>query len=197
MTTDMMDETRTEDTNAPFTPCRAFLKQIPLVLPDSKAHLIFWTLLVGGLTLDLWTKKVVFNWLESYERYSVLDGFLQLVPALNNGAAFGWFAGRSHFLAAVSIVAVIAIFVVFLFSGTRQRAVHIALGLLAAGVCGNLYDRIFNNGSVRDFIDVYYRNFHWHTFNIADSLLCLGVGALIVSTFFTEKPGQKHDPPRK
>jgi signal peptidase II len=167
------------------------------MLPDRKAHLIFWSLMVGGLALDLWTKKAVFNWLESYEKYSVLDGFLQLVPALNNGAAFGWFAGRAHFLAAVSIGAVIAIFSVFLFSGSRQRLVHIALGLFAAGVCGNLYDRIFNNGSVRDFIDVYYRTFHWHTFNIADSLLCLGVGALIISTFFTEKPDRKRDPQRK
>ena len=193
----MMDETRTEDTSAQLTPCRALLKQIPLVLPDTKAHIIFWSLAIGGLTLDLWTKKAVFDWLKSYERYSVLDGFLQLVPALNNGAAFGWFAGRAYFLAAVSIGAVIAILAVFLFGGSRQRLVHIALGLFAAGVCGNLYDRIFNGGSVRDFIDVYYRNFHWHTFNIADSLLCLGVGALIISTFFTEKPDRKHDPQHK
>ena len=193
----MTDETRTEDTRAQITPCRALLKQIPLLLPDTRAHLIFWPLMIGGLALDLWTKKAVFDWLGSYERYSVVDGFLQLVPALNNGAAFGWFAGRAHFLAAVSIGAVITILGVFLFSGSRQRLVHIALGLFAAGVCGNLYDRMFNNGSVRDFIDVYYRNFHWHTFNIADSLLVLGVGALIISTFVTEKPGRKHDPQQK
>jgi signal peptidase II len=193
----MTNETPIEDTSARLTPGRALLKQIPLVLPDTKAHLIFWSLLVGGLGLDLWTKKAVFGWLAPHESYSVLDGFLQWVPALNNGAAFGWFAGRSHFLAIVSIGAVIAIFAVFLFSGTRQRLVHVALGLFAAGVCGNLYDRIFNNGLVRDFIDVYYRNFHWHTFNIADSLLCLGVAVLIISTFFTEKPDQTHDPQHK
>lgn len=193
----MTDETRTEDTRAQLSPYRALLKQLPLLLPDTKAHIIFWPLMVGGLALDLWTKKTVFDWLESYERYSIVDGFLQLVPALNNGAAFGWFSGRSHFLAAVSIGAVIAILAVFLLSGNRQRLVHIALGLFAAGVCGNLYDRIFNKGTVRDFIDVYYRNFHWHTFNIADSLLCLGVLALIISTFFTEKPDRKHDPLQK
>jgi len=193
----MNEETRTENTNAELTPYQAYLKQIPLLLPDTKAHLIFWPLLLVGLALDLWTKKAVFDWLASYERYSVVDGFLQFVPALNNGAAFGWFAGRMHFLAAVSIAAMIAIFAVFLFSGSRQRLVHIALGLLGAGVCGNLYDRIFNNGSVRDFIDVYYRNFHWHTFNVADALLCLGVGALILSTFFTEKLVQEHDPQQK
>jgi len=192
-----MTETRTDETSARLTPSRALLKQISLALPDTKAHLIFWSLTIGGLALDLWSKKAVFDWLAPQERFSVLDGFLQLVPALNNGAAFGWFAGRAYFLAAVSIGAVVAIFAVFLFSGSRQRLVHIALGLFAAGVCGNLYDRIFNGGAVRDFIDVYYRSFHWHTFNIADSLLCLGVGALILSTFLTEKPARRHDRQRK
>ena len=192
-----MTESGTEETSARLTSNRALPKQISLVLPDTKAHLIFWSLMWGGLALDLWTKKVVFEWLAPYEKYSIVEDFLQLVPALNNGAAFGWFSGRVHFLAAVSIGAVIAILVVFLFSGSRQRLVHVALGLFAAGVCGNLYDRIFNDGSVRDFIDVYYRSFHWHTFNIADSLLCLGVAALILSTFLTEKPARKRDPQQK
>ena len=39
-------------------------------------------------------------------------------------------------------------------------------------------------------IDVYYRDLHWPTFNVADSLLCIGVGLLIISTIFT-KPKQK------
>jgi signal peptidase II len=64
-------------------------------------------------------------------------------------------------------------------------------------VCGNMYDRIFNGGAVRDFIDVYYRGHHWHTFNVADSLLCIGVGLLIISTFLIERPGRKHDQQRK
>lgn len=193
----MTEETKTENTNTELTLYQVYLKQIPSLLPDSIAHLIFWPLFVGGLTFDLWSKKAIFDWLELHERHSVVDGFLQFVPALNNGAAFGLFAGRMYFLAGVSVVAVLAIFAFFLFSGNRLRLVQVALGLLGAGVCGNLYDRIFNDGAVRDFIDVYYRDFHWHTFNIADALLCLGVGALIISTFFTEKPAQKYDPQQK
>ena len=160
-------------------------------LPNSKTHLTFWSLMAGGLVLDLWTKKAVFEWLEYGETFPVIDGFLQLVRALNNGAAFGWLAGRSYLLTVASIIALAVIFAVFLFSGSRQKMVHIALGLFAAGVCGNLYDRIFNDGLVRDFIDVYYRHYHWPAFNIADSLLCIGVGLLIISTFLIEKPARK------
>jgi signal peptidase II len=176
---------------------RLFSRQAPLVLPDATAHLVFWSLFVGGLTLDLWTKKAVFDWIGSREMFSVIPGLVNFVPALNSGAAFGWFAGRSHLLTAVSIAAIVVIFVVFLFGGNRQRLVQVALGLFAAGVCGNLYDRAFNGGQVRDFIDVYYRSYHWHTFNVADSLLCIGVGLLILSTCLIEKPARKRGPQRK
>ncbi len=132
-----------------------------------------------------------------YETYPVIDGFLRLVTTENNGAAFNLFAGKPYFLATVSIIAIVAIFVVFLFSGGTQKLIHIALGLFAAGVCGNLYDRLFHNGLVRDFIDVYRGEYHWPTFNVADSLLCIGVGLLIISTLLTAKPAQKHDQQHK
>jgi len=171
---------------------RAFFKQLALALPDSKAHLIFWSLFTAGLVLDLWTKWAVFGRLEYSGSYSVIDGFLQIVTALNNGAAFGMFAGNSYFLMGVASLALVVIISVFLFGGNRQRLVHVALGFFAAGISGNLYDRIFNDGLVRDFIDVYYRNYHWPAFNVADSMLCIGVGLLIISTLFTPQSYRKH-----
>lgn len=192
-----MAQIETEQSEPRFIISRIFPKQSSFVLPDSMAHVVFWSLMVGGLGLDLWTKKAIFDWLEPHEIYPVINGFLQFVPALNNGAAFGWFAGKFFFLAAVSVIATLAILALFFLGGGRQRLVQVALGLFAAGVCGNLYDRLFNGGLVRDFIDVYYRNYHWHTFNVADSLLCVGVGLLILSTFLTEKPARTRDPQRK
>jgi len=192
-----MTEIKTKTSSARPSPSRAFLKQMTFSLPDAKSHLIFWPLMIGGLALDLWTKKAVFNWLGPHETYPIIDGFLRLIIAVNNGAAFNLFAGKPFFLATISIIAIMGIFAVFLFSGGLHKTAHIALGLFAAGVCGNLYDRLFNNGSVRDFIDVYRENYHWPTFNVADSLLCIGVGLLIISTFFTEKPAQKHDQQHK
>ena len=163
-------------------------------LPGLKAQLVFWPLIAAGFTLDLWSKIVVFDWLKQQQSNSVsiIDGFLQLVLAQNDGAAFGLFSGKPYLLAAVSVIALLVILAIFFLSGTQHTLVHIALALFAAGVCGNLYDRIFNNGFVRDFIDVYYRQFHWPAFNIADTMLCIGVGVLILSTFFTGKPYRTH-----
>jgi signal peptidase II len=173
---------------------RAFLKHQSLVLPDLTAHLIFWPLAAVGIALDLWSKSAVFNWLQTQNRssISIIEGFLRLVMALNDGAAFGMFSGRSYLLTVVSIIALIGVLAIFLFSGTEQKLVHISLALFAAGVCGNLYDRIFNDGLVRDFIDmVYWPGRHWPAFNIADSMLCIAVGLLIISTLFTGKSYQK------
>ena len=187
--TPIMTESEREESSARLTSGRAFLKRHPFVLPDLAAQLIFWPLMAAGLTLDLWSKRAVFNWLEQKpgNGVSIVDGCLQLVRALNNGAAFGMFAGKPYFLTVISIIALVVIFAVFLFGGTRQKLVHIALALFAAGVCGNLYDRIFNNGLVRDFIDVYYRQYHWPAFNVADGMLCVGVGLMIISSFRAPK----------
>jgi len=192
-----MNETRTEKSNTKLSPSQAFLKSLALALPDSKTQIIFWPLMAGGLALDLWTKKAVFDWLEYQGSVSIISGFLQFVRALNNGAAFGMFAGKPYFLTVVSIIALIVIFGVFLFSGRQPKLFNIALGILAAGVSGNLYDRIFNGGLVRDFIDVYYSSYHWPAFNVADALLCIGVGLVIISTFITQKSTQKHARQRK
>ena len=179
-----MTEAKTEERSARPSCGRAFLHRPKLTLPDSKAQLTFWFLFMVGLALDLWTKRVVFDWLEQRGSVSIINGFLQFVRVLNNGAAFGILTGKPYLLATVSAVALTVIFAVFLFSRSRQRLFHIALGLFAAGVCGNLYDRIFNGGLVRDFVDVvYWPGKHWPAFNIADSLLCIGVGLLIISTF--------------
>ncbi|MBW8042344.1 MAG: signal peptidase II [Planctomycetes bacterium] len=180
------------DTGKPFR-CFRFFRGI--TLPPLKAHLIFWLLTTHGLALDLWSKKAVFDLLEHQPNnsYSIIDGVLTLVRALNDGAAFGIFSGRPYMLVAVSVVALIAIFGIFLYSGSERRLVHVALGFFAAGVCGNLYDRLFNNGMVRDFIDVvYWPGKHWPAFNVADSLLCLGVGLMVISCLLTDKspPGR-------
>jgi len=131
----------------------------------------------------------------------IIRGFLNFVHAENNGAAFGICAGQPIFLALASIVAMVFVLVYFYLCHTRATLIDVALGILAAGICGNLYDRLFNAGVVRDFIDAYItvagKPRNWHTFNVADALLCIGVGLLIIWTGFSGKSDQKHDPQQK
>ncbi|MCH7515671.1 MAG: signal peptidase II [Bacteroidetes bacterium] len=45
---------------------------------------------------------------------------------------------------------------------------------------------------VRDFIDIYYGKYHWPAFNVADSMLCIAVGLLLITGVFIEKSSQEH-----
>ena len=175
------------------TRCTPFWQAIPL--PPLKAHLVFWPFMILGLLLDLWTKKAAFALLSKRQTPAIpiIEGVLHFVEEQNPGAAFGIAAGQRHLLISVSVIAMVLILGIFLYSANERRLIHVALGLFAAGVCGNLYDRLFNDGMVRDFIDiVYWPGRHWPALNIADSLLCIGVGLMIVSVLLTDKSAQEH-----
>jgi signal peptidase II len=184
-------EFKEEESGARPSLGRAFLSGIAKKeLPGLKAHIIFWSVAVFGIALDLWSKSAVFGWLQRQPdcKFSIIDGFFHVVTALNEGAAFGMARGQRYLLMAISVIALVVILAVFFSSGKRQELVHIALGLFAAGVCGNLYDRVFNDGLVRDFIDiVYWPGRHWPAFNAADSMLCIAVGLLIISSLRSPK----------
>jgi len=180
---------------------RAFLSRLGQAkLPGARAQVVFWSVSILGVAADLWTKSAAFNWLEQQpdQRFSVIDGFLYLVMALNDGAAFNMFAGHSAWLTAVSVAAMVAILAIFLLGGGQHKLMPFALGFFAGGVCGNLYDRLFNGGLVRDFIDVvYWPGKHWPAFNVADSMLCVAVGLLIISSLFSPKSSQTRARQRK
>ena len=150
-------------------------------MPGLSEHLIFWPITILGLLFDLWSKNAVFNWLKNIpdSTYSIIDGFLQFLIAENSGAAFGMASGKTKMLVSVSVVALIVVLTVFFLSGRDHRLTHFGLALFTAGICGNLYDRLFNNGLVRDFIDVYRGNIHWPAFNVADSAISVGAALML------------------
>ena len=187
-----------EKNTAQPAPGWAFFKNYHSMLPDAKAHLIFWPVFVVGLVSDLWSKSAIFEWLQSRGSYSIIDGFLHLVIAENSGAAFGIAAGKRALLITVSILALIFVLGVFLFGRIRHRLIYLALGLFAAGICGNLYDRVFNNGFVRDFIDVvYWPGRHWPAFNVADSMLCIAIALMIISSLQASGHSSKQNSPNQ
>jgi signal peptidase II len=178
------------------------LSGLRAALPDRTAHLIFWPIAILGLAADLWTKAAVFAAIRPMgSSRSIIDGFLTFRPVLNDGAAFGIAAGRQPLLVGVSLAALIVIIGIFLVGCMRSRTGQAALGMFVAGVCGNLWDRLFNDGYVRDFVDVVYwpgPGHHWNTFNVADSLLCVAVVLLVLASFLTPaKPSQTPAPPQK
>ncbi len=102
----------------------------------------------------------------------------------NPGAAWGLFQGmsdgiRNAFFIVVSLAAVAFILVYYRRLREEQRYSQVAFGLLLSGAVGNFIDRLARQYVV-DFIDWYAGRWHWPTFNLADSMIVVGVLMLVV-----------------
>ncbi len=134
------------------------------------------------VVLDLWTKQIATQSLTLY-RPVELTQWLNMTLAHNYGAAFSFLSdagGWQRWLFTVLAAVVTLVLLVWLIRlPTSEKLTGAALGLIIGGAVGNLIDRIIN-GYVVDFIDVYYRDWHWPAFNLADSAITCGVIILLI-----------------
>jgi len=158
-----------------------------------------------GVSIDLITKSIAFAKLAPFgletlpggqvrvivrdevaQEYRYIPHWLHFRAMANQGAVFGIGQGQRLLFLVVSVLAIAFIFYLFSTSG-RQRFYQFILGLLLAGVIGNLYDRA-TLGYVRDMIYILPHRLLLHTgrevfpwiFNVADSLLCVGVAMIFL-----------------
>ena len=74
-----------------------------------------------------------------------------------------------------------------------QWETTVGLALILGGALSNLFDRI-RFGRVVDFIDVYYRSYHWPTFNLADTFIVIGVALLLLGLSRLERAPHPEQP---
>ena len=133
------------------------------------------------LVLDLVTKHLALERLPPGRPVPVIDGFFSLTLVMNPGLAFGMrghAAGWRWLVALLSIGALAVLAVVGLrMLPTGGRLTPLALGLIFGGAVGNLIDRA-RFGAVVDFLDFYWRGYHWPAFNVADASISVGVVVL-------------------
>jgi signal peptidase II len=113
----------------------------------------------------------------------VIPGYFELRLAYNTGSAFslggktGW---APYALTVVGIGAVAAIAWFAWKTKNDQRALQVALGMLAGGAIGNIIDRLAF-GKVTDFVVWKYGKHEWPAFNIADAALLVGVAIMLIA----------------
>jgi len=128
------------------------------------------------------------NWFLSvtFDRTSTIQvtSFLDLRLGLNKGVTFGLLndfgAWMPYVLMAVAVL-ILLLLLKWLRSANTMYAA-LGLGFVMGGAVGNVIDRL-RFGAVVDFIDFHYAGYHWYTFNVADSAICLGVGLLLLESF--------------
>jgi signal peptidase II len=153
---------------------------------------------VVALTLagaDLFTKDLVRDRLGVHEQVPVIGEFVRLTHIYNPGAAFGLSIGaysRPFFLA-LTLLALVALIVILLRTPASNRAGVLSITAILGGALGNLFNRLWIERGVVDWIDVGVGATRWPAFNLADSAVTLGAIGLALSFWTEDRRGRRHE----
>ncbi len=147
----------------------------------SYAYLLIVLLIVAA---DRWTKALVIEHL-GYLNSTDITSYLSIVHARNYGGVFGFLSQHeaAGYIFIFLPIIVIAGLVFYLLWYPHTETVKFSLACILGGALGNMYDRV-RFGYVTDFIDVYYRQYHWPAFNVADMSITFGIGLWIFAQLF-------------
>ena len=151
----------------------------------------FLLLSLAVVVADQWSKWLVEEHLPQFASRAVIPGFLDFTHVRNTGVAFGMFAARGNLwgtlaLTALGLAAMAIIGLYYHRTPSDERALLASLALILGGALGNLLDRLFTGG-VTDFIDFYYGTYHFHTFNLADSAITIGICLMALDALFRRR----------
>jgi signal peptidase II len=152
-------------------------------MTDNKpSYLILAGVTLFSLIIDQITKVYIDRAMDLHQSIPVINDFFSITYIRNKGAAFGFLANTSYRLPFFIFISIVAVFVIlFAYRKLRgdQKLAQVSLALILSGAVGNLIDRV-RLGEVIDFLDVYWKTYHWPAFNIADSAICVGVFFLAI-----------------
>ena len=159
-----------------------------------KRFLILFAVVANLVLADAVTKELAAGCLRGSAAVSVIPNLFNLAYVENRGCAWGMFQGQVWPLAVFGLVALA--FLIWkrksVFTPSRLIPDPYSLipeCLLYAGILGNVIDRLFR-GYVIDMFDFHWGVHHFPCFNVADSLICIAVGLLLLASF-AEKPKKR------
>ena len=146
------------------------------------------------LPIDQLSKIYIDSTMELHQSSTVIEHFFDICYVLNTGAAFGMLADsamRVPLLVGVALLAGVIIVWIFGRLSAAQQLQRIGLALVFSGAVGNLIDRL-RLGAVIDFIDIHWCQHHWPAFNVADSVITVGVSLLLIDLWCEERKRSKN-----
>lgn len=112
--------------------------------------------------------------------------FFALTHVQNTGAAFGILAQSNKLFIGLTVVILALLVKMHKELAAQGARARLGIAFVWGGALGNLVDRL-RNGAVTDFLDVYWKAWHWPAFNVADSAITVGVCLLLIQNFIKEK----------
>ena len=143
------------------------------------------------VAIDQLSKAMVRATLPLHDSRTIISGLVDFTHVRNTGAAFGFlnavdFPFKTVVIALIATAALIGVGMYAASLAHHQLIARVGLALIIGGAAGNLLDRVIA-GSVVDFVDVYWRNWHFWAFNVADSAITVGVAIMILDMLGVDK----------
>ena len=142
------------------------------------------------VAVDLYTKHLANTSLEFAQPVKITS-FFNLTLLYNHGAAFSLLSNSQTswqmvMFSAISLIAAVVLIYLIIKQPASAKLNLFSFTLILGGALGNFYDRAFR-GYVIDFLDFHIGNYHWPSFNIADSAITCGVILLILASLFKKE----------
>jgi signal peptidase II len=147
---------------------------------------LYWWICVVVVGFDQVTKAFVYAWLPVFDSVSIVPGLVDFTHVQNKGVAFGLLndapMGIRAKAAVTTALAALALAGIGLYARhvrPEERLARAGLSLILGGAVGNLIDRLLR-GYVIDFVDVYFRGWHFWAFNVADASITIGAALVFL-----------------
>lgn len=141
---------------------------------------MFYFLIMILVIMDQGIKLLIDNKFFPGESLPVIEDIFHLTYVRNTGAGFGILAGKKFFLIFITIV-ILILLLIYKYKNRQSILKDFALIFLISGALGNLIDRV-RLSYVIDYLDFRI----WPVFNLADILINIGTGLLILYIWKSE-----------
>ena len=154
----------------------------------SKKYFLNFFFIIIIFCIDRISKLFVINLAEPNGQINLdVNSYLNLNLIWNEGIAFGMFSfDQKFYYHMLTILIFLIILVIFWLMFKSKGFEKFSYILIIGGSLGNIFDRIYYS-AVPDFIDIYFNNFHWFIFNVADIFISVGIFCLISIEILNKK----------
>jgi signal peptidase II len=180
-----------DETSAVPVPVQAPVPAPAGPAPGHRSIQLVWSLSLAVIVADQIAKAIVRATLPLYESHPIIPGFIDFVHVRNEGVAFGLFNSlelRYKWILTTGLAGLALFGIAYYARHVRhdERLARIGLSLILGGALGNLIDRL-HAGYVVDFVDVYWRGWHFWAFNIADASITVGAVLVFVELLLVKR----------
>ncbi len=141
-------------------------------------YVLYSAIIVCGIGLDQLTKLIAIKHLKPIATFPIIEDVFHFTFTTNDGMAFGMLDNQRWIFLTISTITIVLMGIILYTGRLSNKLYTVSVSMIISGGIGNMIDRL-TTGEVVDFLD--FRLINFAIFNVADSIVCIGAGILILA----------------